>query len=52
VNVLTYLIPISHVLGAAGLGFFVFTIRSNLYDAPEGDAQRILSGEYDAKPKS
>jgi cbb3-type cytochrome oxidase maturation protein len=52
VNVLTYLIPISLVLGAAGLGFFVFTIRSNQYDDPEGDAQRILSGEYDDKPKS
>ncbi|MCT4611554.1 MAG: cbb3-type cytochrome oxidase assembly protein CcoS [Pelagimonas sp.] len=51
-NVLTYLIPISLVLGAAGLGFFVFTIRSNQYDDPEGDAQRILSGEYDDKPKS
>jgi cbb3-type cytochrome oxidase maturation protein len=52
VNVLTYLIPISLVLGAAGLGFFVFTIRSNQYDDPEGDAQRILSGEYDDRPKS
>lgn len=51
-NVLTYLIPISLVLGAAGLGFFVFTIRSNQYDDPEGDAQRILSGEYDDRPKS
>lgn len=50
-NVLTYLIPISLVLGAAGLGFFVFTLRSNQYDDPEGDAQRILSGEYDDRPK-
>jgi cbb3-type cytochrome oxidase maturation protein len=51
-NVLTYLIPISLVLGCAGLAFFVFTLRSNQYDDPEGDAQRILSGEYDDHPKS
>ncbi|MDJ0822722.1 MAG: cbb3-type cytochrome oxidase assembly protein CcoS [Paracoccaceae bacterium] len=50
-NVLTYLIPISLILGSLGLAFFVFTIRSNQYEDPEGDAQRILSGEYDDKPK-
>lgn len=50
-NVLTYLIPISLVLGGVGLAFFIFTLRSNQYDDPEGDAQRILSGEYDDKPK-
>ena len=51
-NVLTYLIPISLVLGGLGLGFFVFTLRSNQYDDPEGDARRILSGDYDDRPKS
>jgi cbb3-type cytochrome oxidase maturation protein len=51
VNVLTYLIPISLILGGLGLAFFVFTIRSRQYDDPDGDAQRILSGEYDDKPK-
>ena len=50
-NVLAYLIPISLVLGGAGLLFFVFTIRSDQYDDPEGNARRILSGEYDDKPK-
>ncbi len=50
-NVLTYLIPISLVLGALGLGFFVFTLRSSQYDDPEGDARRILSGDYDDRPK-
>ncbi|MCP4820816.1 MAG: cbb3-type cytochrome oxidase assembly protein CcoS, partial [Shimia sp.] len=29
-----------------------YTVRSNQYDDPEGDAQRILSGQYDDKPKS
>ena len=50
-NVLAYLIPISLILGGAGLLFFVFTVRSNQYDDPEGDAQRILSGEWDDRPK-
>lgn len=50
-NILTYLIPISLVLGGCGLAFFVFTIKSNQYDDPEGDARRILSTEYDDRPK-
>lgn len=50
-NILAYLIPISLFLGAVGLAFFVFTVRTNQYDDPEGDAQRILSDEYDDKPK-
>ncbi|ETA50398.1 cbb3-type cytochrome oxidase assembly protein CcoS [Ponticoccus alexandrii] len=50
-NILTYLIPISLVLGGAGLAFFLYTLRSNQYDDPEGDARRILSGEYDDRPK-
>ncbi len=50
-NVLAYLIPISLILGGCGLLFFVFTVRSNQYDDPEGDAQRILSGEWDDRPK-
>ena len=50
-NVLAYLIPISLILGGVGLLAFVFTVRSNQYDDPEGNARRILSGEYDDKPK-
>lgn len=50
-NVLTYLIPISLILGGLGLGFFLFTLRSRQYDDPEGDARRILSGQYDDQPK-
>ncbi len=50
-NVLVYLIPISVFLGGMGLLFFVYTVRSRQYEDPEGDAQRILSGEYDDKPK-
>ncbi|KAA0917481.1 cbb3-type cytochrome oxidase assembly protein CcoS [Aquicoccus porphyridii] len=50
-NILTILIPISLILGGLGLLFFVFTVRSNQYDDPEGDARRILSDQYDDKPK-
>jgi cbb3-type cytochrome oxidase maturation protein len=51
-NILVYLIPISLFLGGLGLAFFVYTLRSNQYDDPEGDARRILSDTYDDKPKS
>ena len=50
-DVLAYLIPISLILGGIGLLFFFFTLRTNQYDDPEGDAQRILSGEWDDRPK-
>jgi len=50
-NILTYLIPISLVLGAVGLVAFIYTVKSNQYDDPEGDARRILSDDYDDKPK-
>ncbi len=50
-EVLAYLIPISLILGGAGLLAFVYTVRSNQYDDPEGDARRILSDEWDDHPK-
>ncbi|WP_294228350.1 cbb3-type cytochrome oxidase assembly protein CcoS [uncultured Shimia sp.] len=50
-QVLSYLIPISLFLGGIGLVAFIYTVRSDQYDDPEGDAQRILSGQYDDKPK-
>ena len=50
-EVLTFLIPISLILGAVGLLAFVYTVRSNQYDDPEGDSRRILSNEYDDHPK-
>ncbi|MDR9393221.1 cbb3-type cytochrome oxidase assembly protein CcoS [Roseovarius sp. SYSU LYC5161] len=50
-NILAYLIPISLILGGLGLVFFIYTVRSNQYDDPEGDARRILSDEYDDHPK-
>lgn len=50
-NVLTYLIPISLILGGVGLLGFVYTLRSRQYDDPEGDSRRILSTEFDDRPK-
>lgn len=50
-SVLTYLIPISLLLGGVGLVGFLYTVRSNQYDDPEGDARRILSDEWDDHPK-
>lgn len=51
-DVLVWLIPISLILGGIGLAGFVYTLKSNQYDDPEGDARRILSGEYDDRPKT
>lgn len=50
-DVLVWLIPVSLVLGGIGLVAFVYAIKSDQYDDPEGDAQRILSGDYDDHPK-
>lgn len=50
-QVLSYLIPISLVLGGLGLVGFLYSVRSGQYDDPEGDARRILSGDWDDRPK-
>lgn len=50
-EVLTILIPVSLALGLLGLGAFIWTLRTGMYDDPDGDSQRILSGQFDDKPK-
>lgn len=50
-NVLVYLIPVSLILGGLGLAGFFWMLKRQQFDDPEGDAQRILSDEYDKKPK-
>jgi cbb3-type cytochrome oxidase maturation protein len=50
-QILAYLIPISLILGAVGLVAFLYTVKSNQYDDPEGDSRRILSDEWDDHPK-
>lgn len=50
-NVLVYLIPISLILGGLGLAGFFWMLRSRQFDDPDGDAQRILSDEFDDTPR-
>ena len=50
-NVLSYLIPVSLLLGCLGLAAFFWTLRSDQYDDPEGDSRRILTPDWDDKPK-
>lgn len=51
-NVIAYLIPVSLLLGGLGLAAFIFTVRTRQYDDPEGDARRILSDDYDDRPRT
>ncbi|MDO5647299.1 cbb3-type cytochrome oxidase assembly protein CcoS [Paracoccus sp. (in: a-proteobacteria)] len=50
-EVLVVLIPVSLGLGAMGLIAFVWALRSRQFDDPKGDANRILSDEWDDKPR-
>ncbi len=50
-DVLAILIPVSLLLGALGLGAFFWSLKSRQYEDPKGDAHRILSDEFDDKPK-
>ncbi len=50
-QIIVWLIPISLFLGGLGLVAFVWSVRSNQYDDPEGNAQRILSDQWDDHPK-
>ncbi|MGE0339948.1 MAG: cbb3-type cytochrome oxidase assembly protein CcoS [Xanthobacteraceae bacterium] len=45
-----FLIPIALALGAAGLGAFLWSIRSGQYEDLDGASERILFDED--KPKS
>jgi cbb3-type cytochrome oxidase maturation protein len=50
-EVLSYLIPISLSLGALGLAGFFWMVKTRQFDDPEGDSHRILSEEFDDKPR-
>jgi cbb3-type cytochrome oxidase maturation protein len=41
-TVILYLLAVSLVLGAIGLGIFLWALRSGQFDDMEGAAQRIL----------
>lgn len=49
-EVLAFLIPVSLLLGALGLLAFLWALRNRQYDDPKGDAERILSDEWDDRP--
>ena len=41
-NGLLFLIPVALLLGAVGLGAFIWALKSGQFDDPEGAARRIL----------
>lgn len=41
-NVLVMLIPVSLILGGLGLAAFIWALRKDQYNDPQGDAERIL----------
>jgi cbb3-type cytochrome oxidase maturation protein len=50
-EILGILIPVSLVLGGLGLAAFFWAMRTKQFDDPDGDANRILTKDYDDKPK-
>lgn len=50
-EILGILIPVSLFLGGVGLAAFVWAMKTRQFDDPEGDAHRILTSDYDEKPK-
>jgi cbb3-type cytochrome oxidase maturation protein len=50
-DVLGLLIPVSLFLGLMGLGAFFWLLKRGQFDDPEGDANRILSDDYEDRPK-
>ncbi len=50
-EILAILIPVSLLLGGVGLVAFFWAMKSKQFDDPEGDAQRILTKDWDDRPK-
>jgi cbb3-type cytochrome oxidase maturation protein len=44
-NVLVYLVPLALALGLAGLGAFVWSMKSGQFDDLEGAANRVLDDD-------
>ncbi len=51
-NSYLFLIPISLVLGGAGLAAFFWCLKSDQYDDLDGAAERILFDDNDKQAKS
>lgn len=50
-DTLVWLVPAALVLGALGLAFFLWTIKSKQYDDLDGAASRILFDDDDQPPR-
>ena len=50
-GILGILIPVSLLAGCVGLLGFIWAMKNRQFDDPEGDANRILTEEWDDKPK-
>lgn len=50
-EVLSILIPVSLGLGGLGLLAFVWAMRGRQFEDPEGDSRRILTDDWDDRPK-
>lgn len=50
-DILGILIPVSLFLGGLGLAAFFWALRKGQFDDPEGDANRILTKDWDDHPK-
>lgn len=50
-EVLVFLIPVSLFLGGLGLVAFLWALRNRQYEDPKGDSERVLSDEWDDRPK-
>ena len=50
-EILVILIPVSLFLGGIGLAALFWAMKTKQFDDPEGDAQRILTKEFDDKPR-
>lgn len=48
---LIYLMPVAISLGLAGLGAFIWSLRSGQYEDMDGAAQRILLDDERTQPK-
>jgi len=50
-EILAFLIPVTLFIGGVGLAAFVWALKSHQFEDPKGDANRILTGDWDHKPK-
>ena len=48
-NVLIFLIPVALLLGLAGLGAFLWALKSGQFDDLDGAAERILLDDEDER---